>query len=139
MGKDITFRPRQAPGGLDASGKSTIEDMPKDLVGRLFNKFTIPASGKAPEVPDIRWLPEGTEHKAAEEGSPEGFSSVEFAWAPKAKAEDYLKTFKKGRKVQDKFLELQPGPYCKEVLEKWSLKKVEMRRILTEYLLAKKK
>merc|ERR1719506_2952651 len=137
--KDIIYRPRQAAGVVDATGKFSMEDIPKEMVGRLFNKFTIPVSGKVAEVPDVRWLPEGEEPKVQGEGEPEGFSSVEFAWAAKAKAEAYLGDFKKGRKVQDKFLELQPGPYCKEVLEKWSLKKVEMRRILTEYLLAKKK
>jgi len=137
--KDIIYRPRQAAGVVDATGKFSMEDIPKEMVGRLFNKFTIPVSGKVAEVPDVRWLPEGEEPKVQGEGEPEGFGSVEFAWAPKAKAEAYLGDFKKGRKVQDKFLELQPGPYCKEVLEKWSLKKVEMRRILTEYLLAKKK
>merc|ERR1719191_2701457 len=136
--KDITFRPRQAMGALDPTGKSIMEDMPKEFVGRLFHKFTIPASGALTEVPDIRWLPEGEEAKVLAEGDPEGFSAVEFAWAPKAKAAEYMNAFKKGRKVQDKFLELQPGPYCKEVLEKWSVKKVEMRKIMNEYQNAKK-
>merc|ERR1719240_877850 len=116
-----------------------MEDIPKEFVGRLFSKFTIPVDGPLPEVPDFRWLPEGEEAKVMAEDAPEGFKAIEFAWAPKAKATEYLGAFKKGRKVQDKFLELQPGPYCKEVLEKWSVKKVEMRRILNEYQAAKKK
>jgi hypothetical protein len=137
--KDITYRPRLPPGHNDATGKSTVEDMPKEFVGRLFGKFSVPVSGAVPEVPDVRWFPEGEEAKVIEDGAPEGFSAVEFAWAPKAKAEEYVSNFKKGRKVQDKYLELKPSPYCKEVLEKWSLKKVEMRRITSEYMLAKKK
>merc|ERR1719305_375243 len=136
--KDITFRPRQPAGAPDATGKSITEDMPKEFVGRLFSKFSVPVSGAAAEVPDIRWLPEGETTKVMAEGDPEGFSAVEFAWAPKAKATEYLGTFKKSRKVEDKFLELTPGPYCKEVTEKWSVKKVEMRRILNEYQAAKK-
>jgi hypothetical protein len=136
--KDITFRPRQPAGAPDTTGKSIIEDMPKEFVGRLFSKFTLPGSGALKEVADLRWLPEGEEAKVMEEGDPEGFSAVEFAWAPKAKAMEYISNFKKGRKVEDKYLELKPGPYCKEVLDKWSLKKVEMRRVLSDYQAAKK-
>merc|ERR1719335_2125469 len=110
-------------------------DMSADMLGKLFDSFTLPAEGPKLVV-DERWLPQDTEMP---EPKGEGFGSVEFAWGSRADSEAYLTTFKKQRKLNDLVPSLRMGAYTKEwITDKWTKEKVMLRQKHTAYLTQKK-
>merc|ERR1719326_1386836 len=109
-------------------------DMPAEMLGKLFDSFTLPEEGPKLVV-DERWLPADAEMPEPEG---EGFGSIEYAWSDRAGSNDYLTKYKKTRKLNDLCVGLKAGPYSKEWGEKWTKEKVNLRQKHQKYLAAKR-
>jgi len=139
---DILFCPRATFGDKEAQQKAAAwglqgTDMAAEVSARTYANFTFPTKGPVPDNVDQRWMPEDADAVELVVGG-EGFDAVEYAWEKDAAANKYLNAYKTKRKVQDKFVGLQIGPYFAETNAKWAQSKMDLRKKLQGYNLAVK-